>query len=114
MNTVHFVHTNIEKGRGFVMTATKGLEGVIATQSSISSIIDDQLTYVGYKIDDLAENSRFEEVVLLLWNQKLPTQAELEELKQRLADNKAIRVASIDHLQSDDLTQVRASAPLRS
>ena len=41
------------------MTATtKGLEGVVATQSSISSIIDDQLTYVGYKIDDLARYSK--------------------------------------------------------
>ncbi len=45
------------------MTSAKGLEGIVATQSSISSIIDDQLTYVGYTIDDLAENSSFEEVV---------------------------------------------------
>ena len=28
------------------MTATKGLEGVVATTSSVSSIIDDTLTYV--------------------------------------------------------------------
>ena len=38
----------------------KGLEGVIA---KISSIIDSQLTYAGYDIDDLAENALFEEVV---------------------------------------------------
>ncbi|HLR08384.1 MAG TPA: citrate synthase [Bacillota bacterium] len=96
------------------MTATKGLEGVIATQSSISSIIDDQLTYVGYKIDDLAENSSFEEVVFLLWNQKLPTQAELEDLKQKLADNMDIPDAIIDHLQSYDLTKVHPMAALRT
>src|SRR5699024_5485524 len=106
MNTVHFVHTNIEKGRGLVMTATKGLEGVIATQSSISSIIEYQLTYVCYEIDDLAENSSFEEVIFLLWNHKIPTQAELEYLKQKLADNMDIPDAIIDHLQSYDLTQV--------
>ena len=46
------------------MTSTKGLEGVVATQSAISSIIDDTLTYVGYDIDDLAENASFEEVSL--------------------------------------------------
>ena len=40
------------------MSATKGLEGVVATESSISSIIDDKLTYCGYTIDDLAENLR--------------------------------------------------------
>lgn len=50
------------------MSNTKGLEGIVATESSISSIIDDKLTYVGYDIDDLAENSSFEEVVYLLWN----------------------------------------------
>ncbi|MGB6408600.1 MAG: citrate/2-methylcitrate synthase, partial [Planococcus donghaensis] len=43
------------------MTTTKGLEGVVATQSAISSIIDDTLTYVGYDIDDLAVNASFEE-----------------------------------------------------
>ena len=36
------------------MTATRGLEGVVATESAISSIIDDTLTYVGYDIDDLS------------------------------------------------------------
>ena len=52
------------------MTATKGLEGVVATQSSVSSIIDDTLTYVGYTIDDLAENATFEEVIYLLWHRR--------------------------------------------
>ncbi|MDF9782668.1 citrate synthase [Bacillus velezensis] len=49
------------------MTATRGLEGVVATTSSVSSIIDDTLTYVGYDIDDLTENASFEEIIYLLW-----------------------------------------------
>ena len=48
------------------MTATRGLEGIVAAESKISSIIDDTLTYVGYNIDDLAENASFEEVVYLI------------------------------------------------
>ena len=36
------------------MTSTSGLEGVVATTSAVSSIIDDTLTYAGYNIDDLA------------------------------------------------------------
>ena len=52
------------------MTVIRGLEGVVATTSSVSSIIDDTLTYVGYNIDDLAENATFEEVVYLLWHRK--------------------------------------------
>lgn len=97
------------------MTATtKGLEGVVATQSSISSIIDDQLTYVGYKIDDLAENSSFEEVVYLLWNLKLPNKAELDAFKAELAANMELPETIIDHLRSYDLSTVHPMAALRT
>lgn len=96
------------------MTTTKGLEGVVATQSSISSIIDDQLTYVGYRIDDLAENSSFEEVVYLLWNLKLPTKQELDDFKADLADNMELPDGVIDHLHSYDLSTVHPMAALRT
>lgn len=62
------------------MTATKGLEGIVAAASSISSIIDGALTYRGINIDELAEQATFEEVAYLLWHGKLPTQAELNGL----------------------------------
>lgn len=96
------------------MAKAKGLEGVVATQSSISSIIDDQLTYVGYTIDDLAENSTFEEVVFLLWNLRLPTQEELDNLKQELANNMEVPDAIIDHLRSHNLADVHPMAALRT
>ncbi|MCY7726201.1 citrate synthase, partial [Bacillus pumilus] len=69
------------------MTATRGLEGIVATTSSVSSIIDDTLTYVGYNIDDLTEKATFEEIVYLLWHLKLPNEQELSELKQQLNEN---------------------------
>lgn len=96
------------------MTSPKGLEGVVATQSSISSIIDDQLTYVGYRIDDLAEKSTFEEIVYLLWNLKLPTKVELDELKAELAENMELPEPIIEHLRSYDLTKVHPMAALRT
>ncbi|GAA0600994.1 citrate synthase [Virgibacillus siamensis] len=96
------------------MATTKGLEGVVATQSSISSIIDDQLTYVGYTIDDLAENSSFEEVVYLLWNLKLPTKSELDKFKAELAANLELPEAVINHLRSYDLSTVHPMAALRT
>ncbi|QKY69660.1 citrate synthase [Lentibacillus sp. CBA3610] len=96
------------------MSSAKGLEGIVATESSISSIIDDQLTYVGYKIDDLAENSSFEEVIYLLWNLKLPTKSELDEFKADLAANMELPEAVIDHLRSYDLSSVHPMAALRS
>ncbi len=57
-------------------TADKGLEGVIAFTSRVSAIMDTTLTYRGYTIEDLAANSRFEEVAYLLWHGKLPNQEE--------------------------------------
>ncbi|MFC4022562.1 citrate synthase [Oceanobacillus longus] len=95
-------------------TSAKGLEGIVATQSSISSIIDDQLSYVGYRIDDLAENSSFEEVVYLLWNKKLPNTTELEKIKKELAEHMEIPDAIIDHLRSYDLSTVHPMAALRT
>ncbi|NQX49364.1 citrate synthase [Paenibacillus tritici] len=67
------------------MTATKGLEGIVATTSSISSIVDGVLTYRGYDIDDLADNATFEETAYLLWFGSLPTVPELEALRRDLS-----------------------------
>ncbi|RPF55375.1 citrate synthase [Aquisalibacillus elongatus] len=96
------------------MSNPKGLEGIVATESSISSIIDDKLTYVGYDIDDLAENSSFEEIIYLLWNQKLPTKSELDSFKQELADNMSLPQEIIDHLTSYDLSTVHPMAAVRT
>lgn len=96
------------------MSTTKGLEGVVAAQSKVSSIIDDQLTYVGYSIDDLAEHASFEEVVYLLWHGKLPTKAELETLTKQLAENAAIPQEIIDHFKSYPIDKVHPMAALRT
>lgn len=64
---------------------TAGLEGVVATQSGISSIIDGVLTYRGINIDELARHARFEEVLYLLWYDELPTFEQLTQLKKELA-----------------------------
>lgn len=96
------------------MTSSKGLEGVVATQSAISSIIDDTLTYVGYDIDDLAINASFEEVVYLLWHQRLPKADELAELKQQLADNMSVPQAVLDHFKTYDIKKVHPMAALRT
>jgi citrate synthase len=66
------------------MTVTQGLEGIVATTSSISSIIDGVLTYRGYNIDDLADHASFEEVIYLLWYGKLPNTVELARLQREL------------------------------
>src|SRR5699024_5983690 len=96
------------------MTASKGLEGVVATESSISSIIDDKLTYSGYSIDDLAENASFEEVIYLLWNRELPNEKQLAEMKESLSNEMDVPKAVIEHLRSYDLSTVHPMAALRT
>jgi citrate synthase len=97
-----------------MMTVTRGLEGVVATSSSISSIIDDTLTYVGYDIDDLAVNASFEEVIYLLWHLKLPTKTQLEELKKQLAENAALPQEVIEHFKMYPIQKVHPMAALRT
>ncbi|NMO95488.1 citrate synthase [Paenibacillus lemnae] len=81
------------------MTATKGLEGIVATTSSISSIVDGVLTYRGYNIDDLAEQATFEEVAYLLWFGKLPNAQELQSLQKDMSDYAAIPDALIEQIK---------------
>jgi citrate synthase len=63
-----------------------GLEGVVATSSSICYIDGDKgiLSYNGFNINELASHASFEEVIFLLWNGRLPTQTELTALKSKL------------------------------
>ncbi|MDI3339943.1 MAG: citrate/2-methylcitrate synthase [Sphaerobacter sp.] len=67
------------------MTA-RGLEGVIAGTTQLSSITDGVLTYRGITIDELTAHASYEEVVHLLLFGTLPTRAELDALRQRLSD----------------------------
>jgi len=68
----------------------KGLEGVIAAETKISSIdgINGVLTIRGYNIHDIAANSNFEEMCYLLIFGKLPTKSELKEFNKKLKENR--------------------------
>jgi len=70
----------------------KGLEGVVATTSSICYIDGEQgvLAYRGIDIHDLADHSNFEETCFLLWFGRLPQRNELKELRERLAEERKL------------------------
>ena len=70
--------------------AGKGLEGVTATTSAVSSIIGSTLTYRGIDINELAEHSSFEETTWLLWYGELPTRQQLQQFRAELAKNRTI------------------------
>ena len=89
------------------MTATaseqviSGLEGVLACESSVC-FIDGQagvLEYRGYNIHDLAEQLSFEDLVFLLWENRLPNATESAAFQQELASLRAPDSAVIDALR---------------
>ena len=65
---------------------SKGLAGVTAAETKISYIdgTNGVLEYVGIPIGELATHSTFEETVFLLWNQRLPSKAELDKFTSDL------------------------------
>jgi citrate synthase len=79
----------------------KGLEGIVATTSKICYIDGDRgiLAYRGIDIHELADHSNFEETCYLLWFGKLPTEAELRGLRERLAAERKLDPAIIDMLR---------------
>jgi citrate synthase len=80
--------------------APKGLEGVVATTSSICYIDGEQgvLAYRGIDIHELADNSTFEETCYLLWFGKLPTRDQLRDLRDRLKEERKLDASIIHRL----------------
>ncbi|MGY8686397.1 MAG: citrate/2-methylcitrate synthase, partial [Verrucomicrobiales bacterium] len=80
----------------------KGLEGIIANESKLSKVegLEGKLSYLGYTIDDLVENSTFEEVLYLLHRGKLPNKSELAELTGSLRAQRSLPQGVIDFLTS--------------
>ncbi len=68
-------------------TVEDGLRDVVIANSSICIVDGEEgaLRYRGIEIGELAQNSTFEETSSLLWFGELPSQAQLDELKSRLA-----------------------------
>ncbi len=75
----------------------RGLEGVHFTETELSFINgqEGKLYYLGYPIDQLAENSSFEEVSYLLLHKKLPTADELALFKEKMVKNRNLAVEKI-------------------
>lgn len=92
----------------------RGLEGVVACTTGISSIVDATLCFRGYVIEDLAKNSNFEEVTFLLWNDRLPKQKEMEEFKLALTSHQRFDLDYLNLLKKMPTKNVHPMAWLRS
>ena len=85
-----------------VDTPKAGLEGVVATSSAICHIDGERgvLAYAGHDIHDLAREAGFEEVCYLLWHRRLPSRAELGDLRSEFAAARRLPEAMLRLMRS--------------
>ncbi len=70
----------------------RGLDGIVVTETRLSRVEGDagRLTIGGFAVEDLAPRATYEESLYLLWNDRLPRAAELEELRAQLAERRRL------------------------
>jgi 2-methylcitrate synthase len=85
---------------------SKGLEGVVANETRLGDVRgqEGQLVYCGYDVNELAGKASFEEVIYLLWHNKLPNKAELDDLKKQLAAERQLPDQVVQFLKSTPKT----------
>jgi len=84
--------TTREDGPTAAAAVADGLEGVVAAATRLSQVDGEagRLTLGGYAVEELAPRASFEETVFLLWNDRLPTAAELAALRRELARHRTL------------------------
>ena len=78
-----------------------GLADVVAAQTRLSSVngLEGELIIAGFPLQEIASQATFEEMVYLLWNDALPTAAELNEFRQALATQRVLPNATVEVLR---------------
>ncbi len=94
----------------------KGLEGVLVAESALSDIDGDagKLVYRGYDIEDLAQETSFEEVLYLLWNGELPNSDQLASFTDALSEEQSIDDGLIATLETLAVAEEQPMAALRT
>ena len=104
---------------GDIKTKNIGLRGIKVADTKISDVDGENgiLIYRGYRIEDLARKSTFEETAYLLLYDALPTEEQLKEFSKRLSEARRLPgfvFASIGQLphKSQPMDVLQASIPL--
>jgi len=100
--TTGTTNTTAANGAAAKPTFVKGLDGVVAVQTEISSVDgpNSTLLYRGININELAENATYEEVAYLLLYGRLPNKSELADFNARLVANRWLPAPLMDVLKS--------------
>jgi citrate synthase len=100
-------------------TKNIGLRGVTVADTKISDVDGENgvLIYRGYRIEELAKNSTFEETAYLLLHDALPTAGQLQEFSRSLVDARRLSGFVLESLkrlpaQARPMDVLQASVPL--
>ncbi len=103
---------------GSVMVKNIGLRGVTVADTRISDVdgTNGILIYRGYRIEELATHSTFEETAYLLLHDALPTERQLEDFKSKLIEARRLPSFLFDGLKklppkSQPMDVLQASIP---
>lgn len=96
-------------------TVASGLEGIIATETNLSSVDGHhgELIIAGFPVEALARNATFEETVYLLWNGRLPDEQALRKFRATLAERRRLPDVTLDLLEEAATCEVDAMDALR-
>jgi citrate synthase len=96
-------------------TFVPGLEGVVATETRLSSVDGEAgaLIIAGFPVEELASRASFEETVYLLWHDGLPSPEQLELFREELAGRRALPGATLALLRAAAAQRAPAMDALR-
>lgn len=96
-------------------TYVPGLEGVVAAQTRLSKVdgVAGELVIGGFKLESIAAQAGFEELVYLLWYDKLPSPSELQSFREALADLRWLPEATLELLKRIAGKQINMMDALR-
>jgi citrate synthase len=80
----------------------RGLAGVVLTETRMSRVDGEagELIIGGFPLEEIAPNAYFEEVLFLLWNDRLPTASELEALRAEMVPFRSLPETTLTVLKA--------------
>ena len=94
---------------------TQGLDGVVVATTRLSEVdgTNGRLIIGGFPVEELAPHARYEEVLFLLWHDRLPNAAERDALASALIEQRALPDATLWLLHAAARTGVEPMDALR-
>ena len=79
-----------------------GLSNVVAAQTRLSAVngLEGELIIAGFPVEEIASRATFEEMVYVLWNDALPTAAQLNDFRRALIGQRMLPAATVDVLRA--------------